>query len=155
MRALLQRVLEASCTVEGKLFSEIRNGLLVFLGVGALDDESDARMLIEKIQTLRIFEDAQEKMNLSVIDAKGEIMIVSQFTLYADCKKGRRPSFTDAAVPAKANQLYNFFVSEFRKSSIATNAVKTGVFQAMMDISLVNSGPVTIMLDSRELRHAS
>ncbi len=128
---------------------------MVFLGVGALDDESDARMLIEKIQTLRIFEDAQEKMNLSVIDAKGEIMIVSQFTLYADCKKGRRPSFTDAAVPAKANQLYNFFVSEFRKSSIATNAVKTGVFQAMMDISLVNSGPVTIMLDSRELRHAS
>ena len=149
MRALLQRVSKASCTIEGKLFSEIGNGLLVFLGVSQIDTEDSARLLVEKIQHLRIFEDADGKMNLSLLDIKGEFLIVSQFTLYADCKKGRRPSFTDAAPPEKANQLYNFFVSEFRKTGLPT---KTGIFQAMMDIALVNSGPVTIMLDSRLLR---
>lgn len=145
MRALIQRVKEGHIEIDGKRVSAIAKGLLIFLGVAQNDAEEDARKLVEKIQNLRIFEDDQGKMNLSLLDLKFEVLVVSQFTLYADCRKGRRPSFTDAAPPEKANQLYDYFVNEFRKTGLR---VETGVFQAMMDISLVNWGPVTIMLDS-------
>lgn len=148
MKVLIQRVKNAKVSIDGDVFSEIGSGLLVFLGVGNEDTEREAKMLAEKIQNLRIFEDEQGKMNLSLLDVKSEALIVSQFTLYADCRKGRRPSFIDAAPPEKANQLYEFFVSEFQKTGIS---VKTGKFQAMMDITLTNWGPVTIMLNTREL----
>lgn len=147
MRALIQRVKSARVEIDSQKYSEIGEGLLIFLGVTHQDLEKDATFLVEKISTLRIFEDDQGKMNLSLIDVRGEAMIVSQFTLYADCKKGRRPSFTDAAPPDKANKLYDFFVSEFRKTEVL---VKTGEFQAMMDVSLTNWGPVTIMLDTKQ-----
>lgn len=154
MRALIQKVKESHVAIDGKRVSVISKGLLIFLGVAQNDTEEDARKLVEKIQNLRIFEHDMErsdpvdhgKMNFSLLDIKGEVLVISQFTLYADCKKGRRPSFTDAAPSEKANQLYEYFVSEFRKSGLR---VETGVFQAMMDVSLVNLGPVTIMLDSK------
>lgn len=144
MKALIQRVKKASVTINGELYSEINAGLLVFLGVTKEDGKENSKNLAEKILKLRIFEDENDKMNLSVQDIKGEILVVSQFTLCADCKKGTRPSFDSAAAPDKAVELYEDFVSQL-KSSGAT--VKTGKFRAMMEVSLINDGPVTISVE--------
>lgn len=148
MRAVVQRVSRASVTVDGEITGKIGKGLLVLLGVSTNDDESDAVYLLDKIINLRIFEDAAGKMNLSLAETGGELLVVSQFTLYGDARRGRRPSYIEAAAPEKANQLYEFFVAEARKQ---IGRVETGRFQAMMDVELVNDGPVTIMLDSRKL----
>jgi len=145
MRAVVQRVSRAKVTVDGEVTSEIAAGSLVLLGVAAKDTEADADYLLEKILNLRIFEDDQGKMNLSLLDTCGGLLVVSQFTLYGDTRRGRRPSFIDAAPPDKANQLYGYFVDK-AKEQVAN--VGTGRFQAMMDVELVNDGPVTIMLDS-------
>ena len=146
MKALLKRVKTASVSIDGELYSQINNGLLIFLGVEKEDDNSQADWLISKILKLRIFEDENKKMNLSVLDIKGEILVVSQFTLAGDCKKGTRPSFDNAKNPNEANKLYEYFVSELKKSGLT---VKTGVFGAMMDINLINDGPVTFMLEKQ------
>lgn len=145
MRAVVQRVSRAKVTVDGEITGEILSGLLVMLGVAATDTERDADYLIEKILNLRVFEDANEKMNLSLLDTKGEVLVVSQFTLYGDTRRGRRPSFIAAAAPQEANRLYEYFVDRTQRRSIK---VATGRFQAMMDVELVNDGPVTIILDS-------
>lgn len=147
MRAVVQRVLRAKVTVDGRVVSEIGRGLLVLLGVAATDEKPDADYLSEKILNLRIFEDADDKMNLSLFDVTGELLVVSQFTLYGDTRRGRRPSFVRAAAPDKANELYEYFVARSRES-IAE--VATGQFQAMMNVELVNDGPVTIILDSEK-----
>lgn len=148
MRAVAQRVSRASVTVENLIVSEIGAGLLVLLGVGGDDTEKDASYLLDKIAGLRVFEDAEGKMNLSLLDTKGALLVVSQFTLFGDVRRGKRPSYSDAAPPEKANNLYGFFVSEARKQ---IEKVETGIFQAMMKVELVNDGPVTILLDSRKL----
>ena len=145
MRAVIQKVKKASVTVEGKIVGQIEKGLLVLLGVSNEDSEKDADYLVEKIINLRIFEDSEEKMNLSLLDILGELLVVSQFTLYGDTRKGRRPSFIEAAPPIKANELYGYFVSECQKK---VSKVETGKFQAMMDVELINDGPVTILIDS-------
>ncbi len=147
MRAVLQRVTRARVGVDGETIGEIGPGLLVLLGVGIGDTEADALSLIEKILNLRIFDDNNGKMNLSVMDIDGEMLIVSQFTLYADTRRGRRPSYIEAASPDDANRLYEFFVTEASRY-LAT--VQTGRFQATMDVELVNSGPVTIILESSQ-----
>ncbi len=144
MRALIQRVKSASVTIEGEVFSEIGAGVLVLLGVGKDDTSENVQKLAQKLLSLRIFEDENDKMNLSVIDVKGEILVVSQFTLYGDCKKGTRPSFDGAAHPDVANKLYQEFVSLLKESGLT---IKTGKFRAMMDVALVNDGPVTFMLE--------
>jgi D-tyrosyl-tRNA(Tyr) deacylase len=148
MRAVVQRVSRASVTVDGEITGKIGKGLLVLLGVSTDDEESDAIYLLDKISNLRIFEDAAGKMNLSLAETGGELLVVSQFTLYGDARRGRRPSYIEAAAPEKANSLYEFFVAEARKQ---IGRVETGRFQAMMDVELVNNGPVTILLDSRKL----
>ena len=148
MRIVIQRVSRAKVSVESEIVGEIGRGILVLLGVADGDSEKDAVYLLEKTINLRIFEDADSKMNLSLLDIKGELLVVSQFTLYGDARKGRRPSFIKAAAPVEANRLYEFFVTEARKQ-IAK--VETGKFQAMMDVELVNDGPVTILLDSEKL----
>ena len=145
MRAVVQRVSEASVSIDGEIVSRIGKGLLIFLGVGAGDTESDAEYLADKIANLRIFEDEKGKMNLSVRDVGGEAMVVSQFTLYGDCRKGRRPSFTQAAKPDKAQVLYSYFILRLREEGVPT---REGVFQAHMKVNLTNDGPVTILLDS-------
>ncbi|MBP6343500.1 MAG: D-tyrosyl-tRNA(Tyr) deacylase [Candidatus Omnitrophica bacterium] len=145
MRIVLQRVSEASVSVERQTVGRIAAGMLVFLGVGKFDEEDDADRLVEKISELRIFEDDQGKMNLSAVDVKAEFLIVSQFTLYGDCRKGRRPSFDAAADPAKGEALYELFVDKLRKKNFK---VETGRFRAMMDVALVNDGPVTFVIDS-------
>ena len=145
MKAVLQRVSRAKVSVDGEITGAIDQGLLVLLGVGAGDSEADATFLLEKIVNLRIFNDENGKMNRSVIDVSGGLLVVSQFTLYADTRKGRRPSYIGAASPDDANRLYEFFV-EAARNYIAQ--VETGRFQAMMDVELVNDGPVTIILDS-------
>ena len=145
MRAVLQRVSRAKVTVDGETTGEIGAGILVLVGVGVDDAEADAVHLVDKIVTLRIFEDDDGKMNRSIVDVGGGLLVVSQFTLYADTRKGRRPSYVAAASPEKAIILYEFFVSECSKQ-IAR--VETGRFQAMMDVELVNDGPVTIILES-------
>lgn len=145
MRAVVQRVQEAKVLVENNIVAEIEQGLLVFLGVGEGDLEKDAHYLAEKICHLRIFADENDKMNLSVQDVGGSILAVSQFTLYGDCRKGRRPSFSSAAPPELADQLYEEFISAIKKFDIP---VKSGVFQAHMEISLLNDGPVTMLLSS-------
>jgi D-aminoacyl-tRNA deacylase len=147
MRAVVQRVKRARVTVDGAVTGEIGPGLLVLLGVAAKDNESDAEYLLEKIINLRIFEDDEDKMNRSVIDSGGGLLVVSQFTLYGDTRRGRRPSFISAAPPAEANRLYEYFVAEARR---LVDPVATGRFQAMMDVELINSGPVTIILDSEK-----
>lgn len=147
MRACVQRVRQASVSVDGEVTGEIGRGLLVLLGVMREDDESDLQYLVEKITTLRIFEDENGKMNLSLLDISGELLVVSQFTLYGDCRKGRRPSFIAAAEPEKGKQMYDDFVRQAAQRGIK---VATGRFQAMMDVALVNEGPVTILLDSRK-----
>jgi len=148
MRTVIQRVSRAKVTVDGETIGEIGQGILVLLGVSDADSERDAVYLLEKTVNLRIFEDADDKMNLSLLDTRGEMLVVSQFTLYGDARKGRRPSFIRAAAPDKANSLYEFFVAEARKLEIGK--VATGRFQAMMDVELVNDGPVTILLDSEK-----
>jgi D-tyrosyl-tRNA(Tyr) deacylase len=147
MRAVVQRVSRARVTVGDEVTGEIAKGLLVLLGVGSNDAEKDADYLVEKILNLRIFEDAEDKMNLSLLDISGGLLVVSQFTLYGDTRRGRRPSFIDAAKPEEANRLYEYFVDQCRKQ---VNNVRTGRFQAMMDVELVNDGPVTIILDSEK-----
>ncbi|MPW24566.1 D-tyrosyl-tRNA(Tyr) deacylase [Alkalibaculum sp. M08DMB] len=147
MRAVIQRVKNCKVEVDYQPYSEIRRGLLILLGVKDSDEDQDIAYLIEKISNLRIFEDQNGKMNLSILDILGEIMIVSQFTLYGDCKKGRRPSFIKAAKPDDAKALYTKFVSEFRKTNLV---VETGVFQAHMNVILDNDGPVTLLLDSEK-----
>lgn len=147
MRAVIQRVKKASVYVDGNLISSISKGLLVLLGVSGDDTEADAKYLADKTIGLRIFEDDAEKMNLSVYDVNGEVMVISQFTLYGDCRKGRRPSFTSAAQPTKAEELYNYYISALTEMGITP---KTGIFQAYMQVELTNDGPVTILLDSKK-----
>jgi len=146
VRALLQRVSEAAVSVGGEEVARIGPGLLVLLGVAQGDSAEDARYLAGKVAGLRIFEDEAGKMNRSVLEVGGEVLVVSQFTLLADCRKGRRPSFTAAAGPEEAKALYEVFVDELRERSVP---VATGVFQAHMHVSLTNDGPVTILLESR------
>jgi len=148
MRAVIQRVSHAKVTVDGEIVGEIGEGILVLLGVAEDDSVKEAVYLLEKTLNLRIFEDADGKMNLSLLDIKGELLVVSQFTLYGDVRKGRRPSFIRAAAPDEANRLYEFYVGEARKR---IGKVETGRFQAMMTVELVNDGPVTILLDSEKL----
>jgi D-tyrosyl-tRNA(Tyr) deacylase len=148
MRALVQRVKRCQVHIEGKLFSAIGPGMLVFLGVRRGDAEEDAQYLADRCAALRIFEDQQEKMNLSVKDIHGSVMVVSQFTLYADTRRGNRPGFTDAAVPEVAEDLYEKFVKLLR-DNLGESRVASGVFRAMMDVELVNDGPVTVMIESK------
>ena len=146
MRAVIQRVKSSSVTVGDETVGKIDSGLLVLLGVAKQDQSADADFLAEKIVNLRIFEDEQGKMNRSLIDIGGEILVVSQFTLLGDCRKGRRPSFIDAAGPDKANELYEYFVARVRKTNVH---VATGRFRAMMEVALINDGPVTLILESK------
>lgn len=148
MRAVLQRVSEAAVTVAGEIVGEIGPGLLVLVGVEEGDEEGDARALAEKTAGLRIFEDEGGKMNLSVADVGGSVLAVSQFTLLADCRQGRRPGFSRAAPPEAAKALYERFVALLRERGLP---VATGVFQAEMKVRLVNDGPVTLLLDSRKV----
>ncbi len=148
MRAVIQRVKQAAVTVEGEMVGSIDRGLLVLLGVGHGDTPEVARSLAEKTATLRIFEDAQEKTNLSLLDVGGAALVVSQFTLYADTRKGRRPSFTDAADPRLADGLVETFRQALQASGVPTAA---GTFGAHMEVSLVNDGPFTLVLDSRSV----
>jgi D-aminoacyl-tRNA deacylase len=145
MRAVVQRVSRAQVTVKGEITGQIDLGLLVLVGVGREDTEADAIYLAEKICGLRVFEDAQGKMNRSLQDAGGSVLAVSQFTLYGDVRRGKRPSFDAAAPPEKARQLYEFFVKQIRAAGLRC---ETGRFQEMMQVELMNEGPVTILLDS-------
>jgi D-tyrosyl-tRNA(Tyr) deacylase len=145
MRAVIQRVKESIVSVDGREVGRIGHGMLVLLGVHRLDTDAGAEELARKISHLRIFEDAGGKMNRSLLDTGGEMLVVSQFTLFGDCRKGRRPSFAEAAPAALAERLYNYFVARVRQEGIV---VETGRFRAMMAVSLVNDGPVTLILDS-------
>jgi len=147
MRAVIQRVSNASVTVDKEIVGEIGKGILILLGVAEGDSEKEATYLLEKTLNLRVFEDEDGRMNLSLKDIEGDLLVVSQFTLLGDVRKGRRPSFIKAAAPETANKLYEFFVSEAGKQ---IKNVATGKFQAMMDVALVNDGPVTILLDSEK-----
>lgn len=147
MRAVVQRVKSASVTVDGEIIASTGNGLLVLVGFHGTDTHEDSDYIIGKCVNLRIFEDNAGLMNLSVSDTEGEILVVSQFTLYGDARKGRRPSFSESMPPAKAEQFYNEFLNKFKESY---SAVQSGRFQADMDVALVNSGPVTILLDSKK-----
>ncbi len=145
MKACVQRVSEARVTVDGEVVGEIGRGLVVLLGVAAADGEEQVRWMAEKVTGLRIFPDDEDKMNRSLADAGGEMLVVSQFTLLGDCRRGKRPSFIDAALPGRANQLYERFVEEVHGRGIA---VATGRFRAMMQVHLVNDGPVTLIVES-------
>jgi D-tyrosyl-tRNA(Tyr) deacylase len=146
MRAVIQRVKQSLVTVENQTVGRIGNGLLVFLGVAKQDGDRDADYLADKIANLRVFEDENGKMNRSLLETSGEMLVVSQFTLLGDCRKGRRPSFINAAEPDEANALYERFVSLVRHKGIS---VQTGQFQTMMAVSLINDGPVTLILESK------
>ena len=148
MRAVIQRVDRACVRINSQLFSSINQGILVLLGVEKDDSEKDADYILEKTVNLRVFEDEQGKMNLSLLDVAGEMLVVSQFTLLGDCIKGRRPSFIRAEEPYKANQLYEYFVHQ---AVPKVRKLATGKFQEMMQIELTNNGPVTILLDSRKI----
>lgn len=150
MKAVIQRVKYSSVKVDGELVSRIENGFMILLGVLEGDTKEDADKLVRKIPYLRIFEDENGKMNLSCLDINGEILLVSQFTLCADCSHGRRPSFINSAAPKDANELYEYVASELEKSGV--KSVKKGIFGADMKVELLNDGPVTIILDSRELK---
>ena len=145
MKIVIQRVLEAEVKVEGKLISKIGKGCLVLLGVTHTDTKENAGYLVKKLCKLRIFADQQDKMNLSLKDVKGELLIVSQFTLYANCKEGNRPSFTEASKPEKAKEIYEYFCEECEKNDIK---VQKGIFGADMKVKLINDGPVTIILEN-------
>ena len=145
MRAVVQRVKSARVEVGGKITGEIGNGLLIFVGIGGEDTEKDCEYIANKIAHLRIFPDGMELMNLSLIDTKGSALVVSQFTLWGDCRKGRRPSFSQAAEPEKAKELYEYFIGLLEEIGLR---VATGKFQEMMDVHLINDGPVTLLLDS-------
>jgi len=147
MRALIQRVSEARVDIEGNTIARIGKGILVFLGVERGDTERDLAYLVKKVSHLRIFEDTQKKMNLSIQDINSEVLVVSQFTLSADCKKGNRPSFDSAEEPVKAREMYMAFIERLRENGLK---VITGDFGASMQVYLINDGPVTIMLDSKK-----
>jgi D-tyrosyl-tRNA(Tyr) deacylase len=147
MRAVIQRVSRASVTVAGEVVGAIEKGFLVLLGVAQDDTQDDVVYLAQKVVGLRVFEDADGKMNLGLADVAGRVLVVSQFTLLGDCRKGRRPSFVHAAPPEKADELYRSFVAEVRGQGIV---VETGRFQQHMDVELINDGPVTLLLDSRK-----
>ena len=147
MRAVIQRVSRAEVRVAGDTVGEIGRGFLVLLGVGTDDTTADADYLAEKIAHLRIFEDAEEKMNLGLAEVQGGALVISQFTLYGDARRGRRPSFSDAAPPDAANRLYEYFCTRLAAHGIP---VARGIFQASMSVSLVNEGPVTVLLDSKK-----
>jgi D-aminoacyl-tRNA deacylase len=149
MKAVIQRVKRASVTVEGAIVGAIVEGMAVFLGVRNGDDETDAQYLANKICSMRIFEDADGKMNLSIRDVGGSVLVVSQFTLYGDTRKGNRPSFIEAAPPELAEQLYTKFVERCR-TILGEERVATGVFRTMMDVDLINNGPVTLIVESKE-----
>jgi len=147
MRAVVQRVTEANVTVNGEVTGAVGAGLCVLLGVGAGDNERDAEWLADKIVNLRIFEDEHGKMNRSLLDVGGAALLVSQFTLYGDCRKGRRPSFTEAAPAEEGNRLYEYFVEQVKSSGAETAC---GVFQTHMSVKIVNDGPVTLILDTKD-----
>jgi D-tyrosyl-tRNA(Tyr) deacylase len=147
MRAVVQRVSQASVRVDEQVCGAIGPGLLVLLGVGKNDSAQDAALLADKITNLRIFDDEHGLMNLSLLETQGEILVVSQFTLFGDCRKGRRPSYSTAAPPAEAARLYEQFIHEIRARQVT---VATGKFQAMMDVALINNGPVTLLLDTEK-----
>ena len=147
MRAVVQRVKSASVAVANQTVSSIKQGLLVLVGIGADDSQQDADYLLQKILNLRIFEDVNAKLNLSLQDAGGELMLISQFTLYGDCRNGRRPSFISAARPEQAELLYEYLLAEAAREGIS---VAKGKFQTDMQVSLINDGPVTILIDSKK-----
>lgn len=147
MRAVVQRVKEAGVKVDNKIVGKISKGLLVFLGVGEEDSEIDLNYLVHKILGLRIFQDENDKMNLSVLDINGEILVISQFTLYGDVRKGKRPSFIKSAHPEIGNRFYEEFITKINESGVK---VESGKFGAHMDIDLINDGPVTILIDSNK-----
>lgn len=146
MRAVVQRVTEASCKVDGQVTGRVGKGLLVFLGVGQDDGQADIDYIVDKVIHLRIFPDGQDKMNLDVRQAGGGVLLISQFTLYGDCRKGRRPDFSHAGRPDAAEALYEQTIAALREKGIE---VQTGIFAAMMDIACTNDGPVTMLLDSK------
>ncbi|MEW6536039.1 MAG: D-aminoacyl-tRNA deacylase [Candidatus Auribacterota bacterium] len=146
MKAIIQRVKNASVVVDGDTVGSVKKGLLLFLGIGINDSRSDAEYLSNKIVQLRVFEDPHGKMNMSLKDINGELLVISQFTLYGDCSKGRRPSFTDAMLPHEAEELYNYFVDLLKNHC---HNVQTGIFGAHMDVALINDGPVTFIIESK------
>jgi len=146
MRTVVQRVRQSSVSVDSQIVGEIGRGLMVLLGVGKEDTTADADYLSDKLTNLRIFEDEKGKMNRSLLETGGEMLVVSQFTLLGDCRKGRRPSFVNAAGPDQANELYEYFVKKVAEKGIL---VQTGQFRSMMDVSLINDGPVTLIVESR------
>ena len=150
MRAVVQRVTSSKVVVDGQITGAINKGINVLIGISCDDNEEDLKYIRDKIINLRIFEDENEKMNLSALDTGAQMLVVSQFTLCADCSHGRRPSFTASAPPAEAERLYEYFVSELKKAGVSS--VETGRFGADMQVSLLNDGPVTIILDSGELK---
>jgi D-tyrosyl-tRNA(Tyr) deacylase len=147
MRAVVQRVTEAGVTVNGEVVGQVGNGICVFLGVGVGDAERDADWLADKIVNLRIFEDGEGKLNRSLLEVGGEALVVSQFTLYGDCRKGRRPSFVEAAPAEEGSRLYEYFVEQVKRHGVKTEC---GVFQTHMRVKIVNDGPVTLILDTRK-----
>ena len=148
MRAVVQRVLNANVKVDGEIIGEIKKGLLLFVGVAPEDDENDVRYIAEKTAYLRIFEDQSERMNLNISDVEGSVLVISQFTLFGDCRKGRRPDFTSSCEPVKANKLYQLLIEKLKELNIP---VEHGTFGADMKVELLNDGPVTILLDSKKL----
>ena len=146
MKTVIQRVKNAAVSVNGKTVGKIGKGICLFIGIKKGDTEQEALWLVNKITGLRIFEDTNEKMNLSIKEINGEILIISQFTLYGDCKKGKRPSFFEAAEPETAKKLYDFFIKKFEETGIHT---ETGIFRATMDVEIINDGPVTLIIESK------
>ena len=150
MKVVIQRVKNAEVNVQGNIIGSIKKGLLIFLGIGENDSEKECDYIIDKMLNLRIFEDIEQKMNRSVIDINGDVLIVSQFTLYGDCAKGRRPSFTNAMNSKDAKKIYTVFIDKLKKAYQSTGAngkIATGRFQAEMDVSMVNDGPVTLIME--------